>query len=241
VRQYERVTEVKGADNDFRVRSVDAHGGEHEYKVRKVIISTGYYDLPNMMNIPGEELPKVFHYYRESHPYYDTDVLVIGGKNSAALAALDLWRHGARVTMVHRNAGLHANIKYWILPDIENRIKNGEITGLFNSRVTHIGEDMVTVETPKGFIELKNDFVFALTGYHPDFAFLESMGIELLGDHRRPACDPQTLETNVQGIYIAGVVLAGVRTSEIFIENGRFHGQHIAQDLKKKLGLASSN
>ncbi len=241
VRQYERVIEVSGTDNDFRVRSLDAHGQEHQYKVRKVIISTGYYDLPNQMNIPGEELPKVFHYYRESHPYYDTDVVVIGGKNSAALAALDLWRHGARVTMVHRNAGLHANIKYWILPDIENRIKNGEVAAFFQSRVTHIGEDLVTIETPKGEIELKNDFVFALTGYHPDFEFLESMGIELLGEQKRPACDPQTLETNVAGIYIAGVVLAGVRTSEIFIENGRFHGQHIAQDLKKKLRLASSN
>ncbi len=241
VRQYERVTEVSGADNDFRVRSLDAHGQEHQYKVRKVIISTGYYDLPNQMNIPGEDLPKVFHYYQESHPYYDTDVIVIGGKNSAALAALDLWRHGARVTLVHRNAGLHANIKYWILPDIENRIKNGDVAAFFQSRVTHIGDDLVTVETPKGVIELRNDFVFALTGYHPDFELLESMGIELLGEQKRPACDPQTLETNVAGIYIAGVVLAGVRTSEIFIENGRFHGQHIAQDLKKKLRLASSN
>ncbi|HUS20152.1 MAG TPA: YpdA family putative bacillithiol disulfide reductase [Terriglobales bacterium] len=239
--QYERVIEVSGKDNDFRVRSLDPHGVEHQYKVRKVIISTGYYDLPNMMNIPGEDLPKVFHYYRESHPYYDTDVLVIGGKNSAALAALDLWRHGARVTLVHRNAGLHANIKYWILPDIENRIKNGEVAAFFESSVSKIGPDFVRLHTPKGELELKNDFVFALTGYHPDFTFLESMGIELLGDHRRPACDPQTLETNVAGIYIAGVVLAGVRTSEIFIENGRFHGQHIAQDLRKKLRLASSN
>jgi thioredoxin reductase (NADPH) len=239
--QYERVTSVTGSDNEFLVRSVDAHGQEHAYKVRKVIISTGYYDLPNMMNIPGEDLPKVFHYYRESHPYYDTDVLVIGGKNSAALAALDLWRHGARVTMVHRNAHLHANIKYWILPDIENRIKAGEINAYFESSVTEIGPDTVTLATPKGAVELQNDFVFALTGYHPDFEFLESMGIELLGEQKRPACDPQSLETNVAGIYIAGVVLSGVRTSEIFIENGRFHGQHIAQDLQKKLRLPSQN
>jgi len=241
VRQYERVTEVTGRDNDFRVHSVDTNGEEHEYKVRKIIISTGYYDLPNLLNIPGEDLAKVFHYYQESHPYYDTDVVVIGGKNSAALAALDLWRHGARVTMVHRNAGLHPNIKYWILPDIENRIKAGEIAAYFNSRVIEILPDIVTIETPRGIIELKNDFVFALTGYHPDFDFLEAVGIELLGEHKRPACDPETLETNVPGIYTAGVVLAGVRTSEIFIENGRFHGQHIAKDLKKKLRLTNSN
>lgn len=241
VRQYERVTAVRGMDNDFRVSAMDQHDQAHEYTVRKVIISTGYYDLPNMMNIPGEDLPKVFHYYQESHPYYDTDVMVIGGKNSAALAALDLWRHGARVTMVHRGAALHNNIKYWILPDIENRIKNGEIAALFNSQPLEITPGTVVLKTSKGELELKNDFVFALTGYHPDFEFLQSMGIELMGEHKRPACDPQTLETNVNGIYIAGVVLAGVRTSEIFIENGRFHGQHIAQDLKKKLRTSSSN
>jgi thioredoxin reductase (NADPH) len=142
---------------------------------------------------------------------------------------------------VHRNAGLHANIKYWILPDIENRIKSGEITAYFGSHVTEIMPDTVSIATPRGTIELQNDFVFALTGYHPDFDFLESIGIELLGEQKRPACDPQTLETNVPGVYIAGVVLAGVRTSEIFIENGRFHGQHIAQDLKKKLRPATSN
>lgn len=235
IRQYERVLAVEGKDNNFHVDTVDRHNLEHQYQARKIIVATGYYDLPNYMGIPGEELPKVHHYYRDSHPYYDTDVLIIGGKNSAAIAALDLWRHGARVTMVHRGAGLHKNIKYWILPDIDNRIKNGEITMHFQSAVTEIMPDEVVIETPKGPLKLKNDFVFALTGYHPDFDFLRSMGIELAGEDMRPACDPQTLESNVPGIYVAGVILAGSRTNEIFIENGRFHGRHIAHDLKKKL------
>jgi thioredoxin reductase (NADPH) len=187
------------------------------------------------MGIPGEDLPKVLHYYKEPYPFQDTDVLVIGGKNSAAIASLDLWRHGARVTLVHRGAGLSNHIKYWILPDIENRIKNGEIAAFFDSSVVEIAAEVVVVKTPDGELELKNDFVLALTGYHPDYDFLRAMGIELLGEQMRPACDPQTLESNVQGLYIAGVILAGTRTNEIFIENGRFHGKHIAQDLKRKL------
>jgi len=210
---------------------------QQEYQARKVVISTGYYDLPNHLNIPGEDLKKVFHYYHEPHPFYDMDVLVIGAKNSAAIAALALWRHGARVTLVHRGAELNRGIKYWILPDIENRIKNGEISAHFNTTVKEINPDSVVLKTPQGKVELKNDFVFALTGYHPDFEFLTRVGVELTGDHRRPACDPETLESNVPGIYIAGVLLAGMKTSEIFIENGRFHGKHIAADLKKKLGV----
>jgi thioredoxin reductase (NADPH) len=237
VRQYEKVISVSGEDNNFRVMTVDSHEAAHEYQTRKVIISTGYYDLPNYLHIPGEDLKKVFHYYHEPHPFYDTDVLVIGAKNSAAIAALALWRHGARVTLVHRGPELHKHIKYWILPDIENRIKNGEITAYFNTTVKQITEESVTLVAPQGELELKNDFVFALIGYHPDFEFLTRAGVELLGDHKRPACDPQTLESNVPGIYIAGVLLAGTRTNEIFIENGRFHGRHIAADLRKKLHL----
>jgi thioredoxin reductase (NADPH) len=198
-------------------------------------VATGYYDLPNYLGIPGEDLPKVLHYYKEPHPYFDCDVLVIGGKNSAAISSLDLWRHGARVTLVHRHEGLSPNIKYWIMPDIQNRIKNGEIPTYFNSCVTEILPESVILNTPKGELVLKNDFVFALTGYHPDFDFLKSLGVELAGEHHRPICDPQTLETNVPGVYIAGVIVAGSRTSEIFIENGRFHGKHIARDLQSKL------
>jgi len=235
IRQYERVAQVHGDDGDFRVHTVDRFGHEHTYSAQKLVVATGYYDLPNYMNIPGEELTKVAHYYREPHPYYDNDVLVIGGKNSAAIAALELWRHGARVTLVHRGPAMHKNVKYWILPDIENRIRNQEITAFFNSRVLEIGERRVLLETPAGKIDIANDFVFALTGYHPDYDFLRSMGIQLGGGECRPVCNTETLESNIPGIYLAGVIVAGARTSEIFIENGRFHGRQIAADLARKL------
>jgi thioredoxin reductase (NADPH) len=235
VRQYQRVETVTGQDNDFHITTTDRLGKVYDYRCRKVIVSTGYYDRANLLQIPGEDLSKVLHYYREPHPYFDTDVLVIGGKNSAAISALDLWRHGARVTMVHRGAKMHAHVKYWILPDIENRIKNGDITAYFNSTVQEIAADHIILQTPEGEISIKNDFVFALTGYHPDYDFLRAMGIELSSEQRRPVCDPITLESNVPGVYVAGVIVAGSRTNEIFIENGRFHGQAIAADLKQKL------
>jgi bacillithiol disulfide reductase len=235
VRQYEKVERVSGSDGDFKVDTADSKGRAREYRARKLIVATGYYDLPNLMQIPGEDLPKVFHYYHEPHPYYDSDVLVIGGKNSAAIAALELWRRGARVTLVHRGPGMHQNVKYWIKPDIENRIKNGEIAAHFNTSVKEITEDDVLLQTPDGERRIKNKFVFALTGYHPDFDFLRSMGVRLQPPECRPECNLQTLESNVAGIYLAGVIVAGSRTSEIFIENGRFHGKQIAEDLRKKL------
>lgn len=235
VRQYQRVERVAGSDGDFRVLTIDRFGTEHSHRAQKLVIATGYYDLPNYMNIPGESLPKVMHYYHEPHPYYDHDVLVIGGKNSAAIAALELWRHGARVTLVHRGPAMHKNVKYWILPDIENRIRNQEITAFFNSLVLEIRERIVVLQTPAGKIELPNDFVFALTGYHPDFDFLRSVGVQTSGTDCRPFCNTETLESNVPGIYLAGVIVAGARTSEIFIENGRFHGRQIAADLARKL------
>ena len=241
VRQYQRVERVEGDDGAFSVHTTDRFGQSHCYQSQKLVIATGYYDLPNYMNIPGEDSPKVAHYYREPHPYYDNDVLVIGGKNSAAIAALELWRHGARVTLVHRGPAMHKNVKYWILPDIENRIRNQEITAFFNSRVLEIRERNVLVETPAGKIEIANDFVFALTGYHPDFDFLKSLGVEIGGGECRPVCDPETLESNAPGIYLAGVIVAGARTSEIFIENGRFHGRQIAADLARKLSPQVAN
>jgi thioredoxin reductase (NADPH) len=233
--QYQWVKTVNGDDGDFRVTATDRSGGVHDYRARKIIVATGYYDMPNLLGIPGEDLPKVFHYYREPHPFYDSNVVIIGGKNSAAEAALDLWRHGARVTLVHRDAQLHNHIKYWVRPDIENRIKNGEIPAHFSSTMGEIEDDFVVVITPEGPIRLKNDFVFALIGYHPDFDFLTSVGIELATEQCRPVCDPGTLESNVPGVYVAGVIVAGSRTNEIFIENGRFHSQLIAADLKQKL------
>jgi thioredoxin reductase (NADPH) len=235
VRQYQKVNTISGADGAFRVHVTDKFGRQLTHHARKLVVATGYYDLPNLMGIPGEDLPKVHHYYEDPHPYYGLDVMVIGGKNSAAIAALDLWRHGARVTLVHRGPAMHKHVKYWILPDIENRIKNGEITAYFQTQVERIEEDSVILKTPEGEVSVKNDFVFAMTGYHPDFDFLMSLGIRLESKDRCPECDPQSLESNVPGIYLAGVILAGERTNEIFIENGRFHGKRIAADLKEKL------
>ncbi|HEU5350923.1 MAG TPA: YpdA family putative bacillithiol disulfide reductase [Terracidiphilus sp.] len=234
VRQYTAVERVTGASGDFRVETRDRFGRAGALRARRLAIATGYYDLPNLMGIKGEELAKVHHYYDDPHPYYGTDVLVVGGKNSAAIASLELWRHGARVTLVHREAGMHRHVKYWIKPDIENRIKHGEIKACFESRLVEVTEDAVVLETPEGRRTLRNDFVFALTGYHPDFGFLEGMGVRFEGEDRRPVCDPETLESNVPGIYLAGVIVAGSRTNEIFIENGRFHGRQIARALASK-------
>ncbi len=237
IRQYETVTSVSGTDGNFSVHTLDRFDRRTEHRARKLVIATGYYDLPNFLNVPGEELSKVRHYYHEPHPFFGLDVVVIGGKNSAAIAALDLWRHGAKVTLVHRGPEMHRHVKYWILPDINNRIKNGDITAFFNSSVTAIREDDVTISTPDGLRTVPNHFVFALTGYHPDFSFIEKLGVRLDADNDRcPVCDPATLESNVPGIYLAGVIVAGERTNEIFIENGRFHGKLIADDVAAKLG-----
>jgi thioredoxin reductase (NADPH) len=235
--QYRNVAGVEGGDGDFRVNTSDRFGRTTELHARKLIVATGYYDLPNYLDIPGEDLPKVMHYYDSPHPYFDADVVVIGGKNSAAIAALDLWRHGARVTLVHRGPTIHKHVKYWIKPDIENRIQNGEIHARFDSKVTQIDLDTITISTPNGTHTFPNQFVFALTGYHPDFAFLRSLGIRVepraAGTPKDicPLCDTRTLESNVPGIYLAGVIVAGSRTNEIFIENGRFHGKQIAAHL----------
>jgi thioredoxin reductase (NADPH) len=235
IRQYHRVARVTGADGDFTVHIEDRFGRPGALRARKLAISTGYYDLANYLNIPGEDLNKVYHYYNDPHPYFGMDVVVIGGKNSAAIAALELWRSGARVTLVHRDAEMHRHVKYWIKPDIENRIKNGEVKALFRTQVLEITPDAVVVETPEGRQTLKNDFVFAMTGYHPDFEFLERLGVRFEGEDRRPVCDAETLESNVPGIYLAGVIVAGSRTNEIFIENGRFHGRQIARALASKM------
>jgi thioredoxin reductase (NADPH) len=235
IRQYHRVTRVSGQDGDFTIHLEDRFGRPSLLRARKLAVSTGYYDLPNYMRIPGEELSKVHHYYNDPHPYFGMDVVVIGGKNSAAIAALELWRSGARVTLIHRDVDIHRHVKYWIKPDIENRIKNGEVAALFRSQVVEITPDSVRVETPDGEKLLKNDFVFAMTGYHPDFDFLERMGVRFEGQDKLPVCDPETLESNVPGVYLAGVIVAGSRTNEIFIENGRFHGRQIARALASKL------
>jgi thioredoxin reductase (NADPH) len=235
VRQYQRVENISGTDGAFTAHMTDRFGRHSVLQARKLAISIGYYDLPNWMDIPGETLSKVHHYYHDPHPYFGMDVAVIGGKNSAAIAALELWRHGARVTVVYRGEAMQPHIKYWIKPDIENRIKNGEIKAYFSTEVVEITPDAIVVDTPTGRETIPNDFVFAMTGYHPDFTFLERLGVRFEGADRLPVCDPETLESNVPGIYLAGVIVAGSRTSEIFIENGRFHGGQIAASLSVKL------
>jgi thioredoxin reductase (NADPH) len=234
VRQYLRVERVTGSDGAFTVHTLDRFSRPGAIRARKLVLAIGYFDRPNLLNIPGESLSKVFHYYNDPHPYFGMDVVVVGGKNSAAIAALELWRGGARVTLVHRGAGLHEHVKYWIKPDLENRIKAGEIKALFNSHLTEIRQDSVVIETPQGRVQLKNDFVFAMIGYHPDFEFLEGLGVRFEGENQLPACNQETLESNVAGIYLAGVILGGTLTNEIFIENGRCHGCQIATAIAGK-------
>ncbi|HEY2460413.1 MAG TPA: YpdA family putative bacillithiol disulfide reductase [Candidatus Acidoferrum sp.] len=233
LRLFELVLRVEGSDGNFTVVTRTEKGREEKYHGKKIAVATGYYDLPNVMDIPGEDLPHVSHYYTEPHEYWRENVVVIGGKNSAAEAALDLYRNGANVTMVHRDAELGSTIKYWVRPDIENRIKAGQVQGLFNTRVVRITPDDVIVANGAGEKRLPAKRVFALTGYHPDYAFIESLGVRLHKETRKPALDPKTLESNVRGIFLAGVVTGGRHTSEIFIENGRFHGKQIIDSLKK--------
>ncbi|PSH05764.1 MAG: hypothetical protein CXZ00_01090 [Acidobacteria bacterium] len=237
VRQYHNVTSVDGADGAFVVHCTDMLARPVEFLARKLVVATGYYDLPNRIGVPGEDLPKVSHYYREPHPFYNSDVVVVGAKNSAAIAALELWRHGARVTVVHRGPGISSSVKYWIKPDIENRIKKHEIAAYFNTTVREITPDAIVLVTPQGEVRIKNDFVLAMTGYHPDFGFLRALGVELSKEpSSKPVVDMCTLESNVRGIYLAGVIVAGKNTNEVFIENGRYHGRQIAEDLRRKLG-----
>jgi thioredoxin reductase (NADPH) len=235
IHQYERVDNLAGVDNAFEARTTDRYGCHHVYAARKLILATGYYDIPNLLNVPGEDLPKVLHYYKEPHPYYNQDVAVIGAKNSAAIAALELFWTGARVTLIHRGAQISEKVKYWIRPNIENRIKSGEIKAYFHSRAVEIRPDSILLDTPQGEVLLKNDFVFALIGYSPDLEFLNSIGVTLDPATQRPRTNPTTLESDRSGVYLAGVIVAGMHTNEIFIENGRFHGKQIADDIAARL------
>jgi thioredoxin reductase (NADPH) len=232
MRLYERVLRVEGSDGKFTVVTRKENGQEERYGAKKIVVATGYYDLPNMLGVPGEDLPHVSHYYTEAHEFWNQDVVVVGGKNSAAEAALDLYRNGARVTLVHRNKELGATVKYWVRPDIENRIKAGQIQALFSTRIKQIRNHAVVVQNGGGEKMLPARQVFALTGYHPDFSFIESLGVKLDAETRKPAMNAKTLESNVPGVHLAGVVIGGRHTGEIFIENGRFHGKQIIDALK---------
>ena len=228
LRLGQRVEQVEGTDGRFTVHTRNGHGIVTQYTAKKIAVATGYYDLPNQLGIPGEDLPHVSHYYTEPHPFWRQNVVIIGGKNSAAEAALDLYRSGASVTMVHRRPELGSTIKYWVRPDIENRIKAGQIQALFETEVKRIEPGRLIVSNREGEKAIPADQVFALTGYHPDFSFLRSLGITLDSQTNKPSMNSQTHESNIPGIYVAGVVIGGNHTSEIFIENGRFHGKQIA-------------
>jgi thioredoxin reductase (NADPH) len=235
IRQYQRVTHISGDEGAFVTHAIDMNGRAHQYGSRKVILSMGYYDVPNLLDVPGENLPKVIHYYKEAHPYYNQDVIVVGAKNSAAIAALELHWYGARVTLVHRGDGISPRVKYWIKPNIENRIKSGEIRAFFKSKIAKIEENCVVLETPGGELTIANDFVFAMTGYRPDTEFLEAHGIKFDASTGRPYTNPETLESDRKGMYLAGVLVAGMHTNEIFIENGRFHGKIIAEAIARSI------
>ena len=234
VRQYEKVLRITGQDGAFVVHTQAASGATQEHRARKIILATGYYDRPNPLGVPGEDLPHVSHYFTESHPYWNQDVVVIGARNSAAEAALDLFRGGARVTLIHRGEGLGKSLKYWVKPDIENRISAGEIRARFRTCITRIESGHVMVKNGSHEEAVPASQVFAMTGYHPDFDFLEQQGIRLDPHTRRPECNPDSLESNVPGIYLAGVIVGGLNTSEIFIENGRFHGKQIISAMAGK-------
>lgn len=229
VKLYEEVKSVSRKEC-FNVRTTKG-----EYQAAGLILALGFYDRPFLLNIPGEELPKVKHYYNEPHPYFRQKVVVIGAANSAVDAALETWRKGAEVTMVIRESSLRESVKYWVKPDIENRIKEGSIKVYFNSEVKLIEETTVTIQTPRGVVKLKNDFVLAMTGYEPPFEFLKSIGIQFHTDEfHTPVYDEKTMETNVDQLYLAGVICGGLKTNKWFIENSRVHAEMIIQHVKKK-------
>ncbi|MGE6514721.1 YpdA family putative bacillithiol disulfide reductase [Lysinibacillus sphaericus] len=229
VNRFEAVGSVVKNGEEFTVTT-----DKDVYKTPYVVIATGYYDHPNFLDIPGEELPKVFHYFKEGHEFFDTDVLVIGGKNSAIDAALELNKAGARVTVVYRGREYSPSIKPWVLPEFEGIVRNGEVSMRFNTNVKEIRDHEVVVEVNGHEEILKNDFVFAMTGYHPDHSFIRAMGVTIDEESGRPFCQPETMETNIEGLFIAGVIAAGNNANEIFIENGRFHGDCIAKAIAQR-------
>jgi thioredoxin reductase (NADPH) len=224
---FEPVKQVsKQLDGSFKVQT-----GKATYSAGKVIISTGFYDVPVMMNIPGEDLPKVRHYYQDPHLYAFSNILVVGANNSAIDVALETYRKGAKVTLVIRGSEIGPRVKYWVKPDIENRIKEGDITAYFNSEVVDISEHDVQIKTPEGIITVANDFVLAMTGYKPDFALLTNLGVTLENDNC-PVHNPDTMETSEKGLYLAGVVCGGMNTHKWFIENSRVHAEQIIAHIK---------
>jgi len=230
INNYETVMTIYKERGHFVIRT----SKDLIYEAEHVIVATGYYDQPNQLNIPGEELPKVSHYFKEAHPFYQKNVTVIGGKNSAVDAALELHKAGANVTVLYRGSSYSTSIKPWILPLLEGLVVKDEVSLFFNAQVLEIGENTVTYSVQNQKQTIANDFVFAMTGYHPDYALLRSAGAEINTENGCPAHNPDTYETNVPGLYIAGVVAAGKNNNRIFIENGRFHGEAIADHIISK-------
>lgn len=232
---YETIEKVEKHENHFVVTT-----SKTVYKTKKIILATGFYDLPNLMNVPGEELPKVRHYYTDPHPYYRQKVAVIGAQNSAVDAALECWRKGAEVSMIIRGPGIASRVKYWVRPDIENRINEGSIKAYFNAEVTNIDETSITFLQDGQQQKIENDFVLALTGYKPTYDLLTSVGVQISDDElRKPKYNEDTMESNVEGLYLAGVVVGGMETAKWFIENSRVHASIILNHINDKLHSSS--
>ncbi|MCH7402846.1 YpdA family putative bacillithiol disulfide reductase [Belliella kenyensis] len=227
---YEKVEKMHHQGQAFEIKT-----SKCIYQAKNIILATGFYDLPNLMNVPGEDLPKVKHYYKEPWPYIGQKVLVVGGANSAVDVALETWRKGAEVTMLLKGEGIDPNVKYWVKPDIENRIKEGSIKAFTSSLVKEIRENEVVIETPEGDVTIENDFVLAMTGYVPNFSLLDQLGVTLSIDEKRQPCYDQTnQESNIPGVYLAGVVCGGLNTREFFIENSIVHAEHIVSHILGK-------
>lgn len=229
IKLYEEVIEIKKGNN------FDVKTSKGKYEAKKVVLSTGFYDLPYKLNVPGENLSKVKHYYDEPHPYFGMRVAVVGAANSAVDVALETFRKGAKeVTMVVRESSLSESVKYWVKPDVENRIEEGSIKSYFNSNITKIDEDSICINTPEGEEIIENDFVLAMTGYQPDFSFLKKIGIKIGNDeYKTPVHDSDTMETNIEGVYLAGVICGGLKTNKWFIENSRDHASQIISAILK--------
>jgi thioredoxin reductase (NADPH) len=231
VNLYEGVETLSKAGDHFQIKSTKS-----SYQTKKLVLATGFYDLPNLMNVPGEDLPKVMHYYKEPWPYIGQKVLVVGGANSAVDAALECWRKGAEVSMVLLEDEVDQNVKYWVRPDIMNRIKEGSIKAYTKSQVKEIRASEVVISTPDGEVTLANDFVLAMTGYKPNFGLLEQLGVKMSQDEKRQPCyDQYNQESNVPGVYLAGVVCGGLNTREFFIENSIVHAESIVSDIVGKM------
>ena len=234
---FERVLEVQKFEDSFLVET-----SKDRYHGKNIIVATGFYDLPNKINVPGEDLPKVSHYYKDPHFYASQKLAVIGASNSAIDAALECWRKGAEVTLIIRGPEVGQRVKYWVRPDIINRIEEGSIKAFYNSTVKEIKEDAIIINTPDGSVTLENDFVLALTGYMPNFEFLERLGIRLSSDEKRlPEYNPETMETNVDGLFLAGVICGGMETHKWFIENSRIHAKIIVKAILDKMQLVEES